>query len=170
MGRPQISPWSYLIPQPATGSRDANLQLYCSGSRRAVGPRLPGASFVAVPEEVARKSPQMPPDHGAPVAPIFSPVATGWRHSIRREYSVSVKYLIFLVPPPRLERGTPRSTIWCSNQLSYGGASGANLKASAGDCKLFRFLRIARLHPTVDPPLARVFQRRAFSPRRCNTA
>ena len=26
--------------------------------------------------------------------------------------------LIFLVPPPRLERGTPRSTIWCSNQLS----------------------------------------------------
>ena len=27
-----------------------------------------------------------------------------------------------MVPPPRLERGTPRSTIWCSNQLSYGGA------------------------------------------------
>jgi hypothetical protein len=26
-----------------------------------------------------------------------------------------------MVPPPRLERGTPRSTIWCSNQLSYGG-------------------------------------------------
>jgi hypothetical protein len=25
-----------------------------------------------------------------------------------------------LVQPPRLERGTPRSTIWCSNQLSYG--------------------------------------------------
>ena len=23
-----------------------------------------------------------------------------------------------MVPPPRLERGTPRSTIWCSNQLS----------------------------------------------------
>ena len=27
-----------------------------------------------------------------------------------------------MVPPPRLERGTPRSTIWCSNQLSYGGS------------------------------------------------
>ncbi len=26
-----------------------------------------------------------------------------------------------LVPTPRLERGTPRSTIWCSNQLSYVG-------------------------------------------------
>ena len=25
-----------------------------------------------------------------------------------------------VVQPPRLERGTPRSTIWCSNQLSYG--------------------------------------------------
>ena len=24
--------------------------------------------------------------------------------------------LILLVPPPRIERGTPRSTIWCSNQ------------------------------------------------------
>jgi hypothetical protein len=30
--------------------------------------------------------------------------------------------LILLVPLPRLERGTPRSTIWCSNQLSYSGA------------------------------------------------
>ena len=26
-----------------------------------------------------------------------------------------------MVPTPRLERGTPRSTIWCSNQLSYVG-------------------------------------------------
>jgi hypothetical protein len=26
-----------------------------------------------------------------------------------------------VVPTPRLERGTPRSTIWCSNQLSYVG-------------------------------------------------
>ena len=48
-----------------------------------------------------------------------------------------------MVPPPRLERGTPRSTIWCSNQLSYGGPkgvkgpceSGRNLVASPGDCK-----------------------------------
>ncbi len=31
------------------------------------------------------------------------------------------KLLILLVPLPRLERGTPRSTIWCSNQLSYSG-------------------------------------------------
>ena len=31
------------------------------------------------------------------------------------------KSLILLVPLPRLERGTPRSTIWCSNQLSYSG-------------------------------------------------
>ncbi len=30
----------------------------------------------------------------------------------------------WMVPPPRLERGTPRSTIWCSNQLSYGGTGG----------------------------------------------
>jgi hypothetical protein len=30
-----------------------------------------------------------------------------------------------MVPPPRLERGTPRSTIWCSNQLSYGGPEAA---------------------------------------------
>lgn len=29
--------------------------------------------------------------------------------------------LILVVPLPRLERGTPRSTIWCSNQLSYSG-------------------------------------------------
>jgi hypothetical protein len=29
--------------------------------------------------------------------------------------------LIFLVPLARLERATPRSTIWCSNQLSYSG-------------------------------------------------
>lgn len=28
-----------------------------------------------------------------------------------------------LVPTPRLERGTPRSTIWCSNQLSYVGTA-----------------------------------------------
>src|SRR5947209_7179906 len=41
-----------------------------------------------------------------------------------------------MVPPPRLERGTPRSTIWCSNQLSYGGIeSGANLKPAPCDCK-----------------------------------
>ena len=32
--------------------------------------------------------------------------------------------LILLVPLPRLERGTPRSTIWCSNQLSYSGERG----------------------------------------------
>ncbi len=31
------------------------------------------------------------------------------------------KPLILMVPLPRLERGTPRSTIWCSNQLSYSG-------------------------------------------------
>jgi hypothetical protein len=35
------------------------------------------------------------------------------------------KSLILLVPLPRLERGTPRSTIWCSNQLSYSGERGA---------------------------------------------
>ena len=29
------------------------------------------------------------------------------------------KLLIEMVQLPRLERGTPRSTIWCSNQLSY---------------------------------------------------
>ena len=40
-----------------------------------------------------------------------------------------------LVPPPRLERGTPRSTIWCSNQLSYGGTpAGRKLKASRRQC------------------------------------
>ena len=31
--------------------------------------------------------------------------------------------LILMVPLPRLERGTPRSTIWCSNQLSYSGVA-----------------------------------------------
>lgn len=41
----------------------------------------------------------------------------------------------FMVPPPRLERGTPRSTIWCSNQLSYGGTSaGRKLEASPRQC------------------------------------
>ncbi len=33
----------------------------------------------------------------------------------------SANPLILMVPLPRLERGTPRSTIWCSNQLSYSG-------------------------------------------------
>lgn len=37
-----------------------------------------------------------------------------------------------MVPPPRLERGTPRSTIWCSNQLSYGGTEGAMYPGLAG--------------------------------------
>ena len=39
-----------------------------------------------------------------------------------------------MVPTPRLERGTPRSTIWCSNQLSYVG-TGGDVAPRAGECK-----------------------------------
>jgi hypothetical protein len=39
--------------------------------------------------------------------------------------AIRLMSLILLVPLPRLERGTPRSTIWCSNQLSYSGERGA---------------------------------------------
>ena len=39
-----------------------------------------------------------------------------------------LKRLILLVPLPRLERGTPRSTIWCSNQLSYSGVTRSRSK------------------------------------------
>ncbi len=40
-----------------------------------------------------------------------------------------------MVQPPRLERGTPRSTIWCSNQLSYGCTLVAGLIGREGDFK-----------------------------------
>jgi hypothetical protein len=39
-----------------------------------------------------------------------------------------------VVPTPRLERGTPRSTIWCSNQLSYVGPQ-AEVKRCLAECK-----------------------------------
>src|SRR5690606_22736804 len=43
----------------------------------------------------------------------------GCTRRVRKETTANM--LIFMVPTPRLERGTPRSTIWCSNQLSYVG-------------------------------------------------
>lgn len=41
-----------------------------------------------------------------------------WQPAARIEQDAQANALILMVPPPRLERGTPRSTIWCSNQLS----------------------------------------------------
>ena len=60
------------------------------------------------------------------------PVLTFFRRLKGRSGKTRSKSLILMVPLPRLERGTPRSTIWCSNQLSYSGVREAALNSVFG--------------------------------------
>ncbi len=81
--------------------------------------RLPGAGKGAVtnlPGPVTLQDlPEMHRIHAGNMGRIMRdcPGTLGSRTASRLE---------IMVPTPRLERGTPRSTIWCSNLLSYVGS------------------------------------------------
>ena len=63
-----------------------------------------------------------------------------------------LKSLILMVPLPRLERGTPRSTIWCSNQLSYSGVCKAAINSVFGQTSSAQI----RYRLTENAPLSRL--------------
>ncbi len=113
-----------------TGAETAEARSVSSGTREAVGerrtrrfaPRWPdGGPFEhAQALEPARVSfPSFPCASRSEVLGRARKSARG-----RRSANPLRCRAEWMVPPPRLERGTPRSTIWCSNQLSYGGTGG----------------------------------------------
>ena len=74
----------------------------------------------------------------------------------------SSKLLKCMVPPTRLERVTPRSTIWCSNQLSYGGTeAGCNRPGGR-----FQGAAPSRRRTWPPPKLSHSAERRALARRR----
>ncbi len=113
---------SFLSPSRAS----ASVGLMCGKIERCALDLLEGCPTPA-PSIVALTHQRRKGAAGRLVSRMFDFCLPGAYRSERAD--IAANTLIFMVPPPRLERGTPRSTIWCSNQLSYGGPTRAETKS-----------------------------------------
>ena len=138
-GNRRISPTGVRERRPATGAARARPAAWlpngCAlesrrGARRSQDAKkypslwtMPGSASVATKVQATRPPAQILNPHVEREG--LRPIGMGLGGPDRRTVGTDEKARIlrgaWMVPPPRLERGTPRSTIWCSNQLSYGG-------------------------------------------------